>query len=40
MWAGHKFHPELCDLDAINKAITKALRSSKGGYRFRHARPP
>jgi Plasmid pRiA4b ORF-3-like protein len=38
-WAGRKFHPELCDLGAINKAITKALRSSKGGYRFRHARP-
>jgi Plasmid pRiA4b ORF-3-like protein len=38
-WAGRKFHPELCDLDAINKAITKAMRSSKGGYRFRHARP-
>jgi Plasmid pRiA4b ORF-3-like protein len=38
-WAGHKFHPEFCDLEAINKAITKALRSSRGGYRFRHARP-
>jgi hypothetical protein len=34
-WAGRKFHPERCDLDEINKAITKAVRLSKGGYRFR-----
>lgn len=38
-WAGRKFQPELADLDDINKAIAKALRASKGGYRFRHARP-
>lgn len=38
-WVGRKFHPELCNLDDINKAIAKAMRSSKGGYRFRHARP-
>ena len=38
-WAGRKFQPELANLDAINKAIAKALRSSKGGYRFRNARP-
>lgn len=34
-WVGRKFHPETVDLDAINKAIGKALRASKGGYRFR-----
>jgi len=34
-WAGRKFHPESCNLDDINKAIAKALRASKGDYRFR-----
>lgn len=34
-WAGRKFHPELCDLAAINKAIAKAMHLSKGDYRFR-----
>jgi Plasmid pRiA4b ORF-3-like protein len=34
-WAGGKFHPESCNLDDINKAIAKALRLSKGDYRFR-----
>lgn len=34
-WVGSKFQPETCNLDAINKTITKALRASKGGYRFR-----
>lgn len=38
-WAGRKFHPENCVLDAINKAIAKAIRASKGDYRFRHIRP-
>jgi hypothetical protein len=34
-WAGRAFHPELFDLDANNKAIAKALKRSKGNYRFR-----
>lgn len=34
-WAGRSFHPERFDLDANNKAITKAIRRSKGSYRFR-----
>ncbi|MDW9686708.1 plasmid pRiA4b ORF-3 family protein [Sinorhizobium meliloti] len=34
-WVGRKFHPEACNLDEINKAIGKALRASKGDYRFR-----
>lgn len=34
-WVGRKFHPETCNLDDINKAIAKAMRASKGGYRFR-----
>ena len=35
-WSGgSKFHPEACNLDTINKAIAKALRASKGDYRFR-----
>jgi hypothetical protein len=35
-WAGRKFDPERCDLVAINNAITRAIRRSRGGYRFRH----
>jgi len=38
-WAGRKFHPEHCDLNEINKAITRAVRRSKGDYRFRQFRP-
>ncbi|WP_353937509.1 plasmid pRiA4b ORF-3 family protein [Sinorhizobium meliloti] len=34
-WVGSKFHPEACNVDEINKAIGKALRASKGDYRFR-----
>jgi hypothetical protein len=34
-WAGPRFDPERFDLDAANKAIARALRRSKGGYRFR-----
>lgn len=34
-WAGRKFNPEHCDLAAINTAIAKAMRHSKGDYRFR-----
>jgi hypothetical protein len=34
-WAGRNFDPESCNLDGINKAIAKALRASKGDYRFR-----
>ena len=34
-WAGRKFDPERFDLEATNKAIARALRASKGGYRFR-----
>jgi hypothetical protein len=37
-WAGRKFDPEIPDLDAINKAIAKAMRVSKGEYRFRRER--
>ncbi len=38
-WVGRKFQPEKCDLDAINKAIAKALRVSRGNYRFRREQP-
>lgn len=38
-WAGRKFEPERLDLEAINKAITKAMRAAKGSYRFRLLRP-
>jgi hypothetical protein len=38
-WAGRKFDPERFDLEATNKAIAKALRVSKGDYRFRRQRP-
>ena len=34
-WVGRTFHPEACDIDQINKAISTAMRKSKGGYRFR-----
>lgn len=34
-WAGRKFHPGQCNLDAINKAITRAMRVARGDYRFR-----
>jgi hypothetical protein len=34
-WVGRKFHPEHFDLEATNKAIARAIRASKGGYRFR-----
>lgn len=34
-WVGRKFDPERFDIDATNKAIARALRQSKGGYRFR-----
>lgn len=35
-WVGRKFDPERFDLDGINKAITSAVRRSKGSYRFRY----
>jgi hypothetical protein len=38
-WAGRKFDPECFDLEATDKAISKALRVARGGYRFRHERP-
>jgi len=34
-WAGSKFDPERFDLEATNKAIAKALRACKGGYKAR-----
>jgi hypothetical protein len=34
-WAGKKFDPEHFDLDATNKAITKAMRACGGDYRQR-----
>jgi len=37
-WAGRKFDPECFDLEATNKAIAKALRIARGGFRFRHER--
>lgn len=36
-WAGRKFDPERFDLEATNKAITGAMRLSKGDYRRRRA---
>ena len=38
-WVGRKFDPERFDLEATNKAIARAVRASKGDYRFRHTRP-
>ena len=38
-WVGRKFEPERFDLEGTNKAIVKAMRAAKGGYRFRHSRP-
>jgi len=38
-WVGRKFDPERFDLEATNKAIARAIRASKGDYRFRHTRP-
>ncbi len=38
-WAGRNFDPERFDLEATNKAIAKALRAARGGYRFRRQRP-
>ena len=35
-WAGRKFDPERFDLGDNNKAIARAIRRSKGAYRFRH----
>ena len=34
-WAGRTFNPERFNLDVNNKAIAKAIRHSKGSYRFR-----
>jgi hypothetical protein len=34
-WVGRKFQPEQFDLEATNKAIGRAIRAAKGGYRFR-----
>lgn len=38
-WAGRKLDPERFDPDATNKSIARALRASKGNYRFRRVRP-
>jgi hypothetical protein len=35
-WVGRKFDPERFHLDDSNKAIARAIRRSKGSYRFRH----
>ena len=35
-WVGRKFDPDRFDLDANNKAIARAIRRSKGSYRFRN----
>ena len=37
-WVGRKFDPERFDIEATNKAISKALRAAKGNYRFRLTR--
>lgn len=34
-WAGRKFDPERFDIDDANRAIARALRLSRGGYRGR-----
>ncbi|SFP80722.1 plasmid pRiA4b ORF-3 family protein [Sphingomonas rubra] len=35
-WTDRRFDPERFDLDVTNKAITSAMRKSKGTYRHRH----
>lgn len=35
-WAGRSFNPERFNLDATNKAIARAIRRSRGSYRFRY----
>jgi hypothetical protein len=35
-WVGRGYHPERFDLVKSNKAIARAVRRSRGGYRFRH----
>ena len=35
-WVGRKFDPERFELDDNNKAIARAIRRSRGSYRFRH----
>jgi hypothetical protein len=35
-WAGRGYNPERFDLIKTNKAIARAIRRSRGGYRFRH----
>lgn len=37
-WAGPRFDPERFNLDETNKAIDRALRRARGGYRFRRER--
>jgi hypothetical protein len=37
-WMGRKFDPERFDLDETNKAIARAMRRARGGYRFRRER--
>jgi hypothetical protein len=34
-WVGRKFDPERFDLEATNKAIARAMKRARGGYRFR-----
>ena len=34
-WAGHAFHPEKFDLQAIDKAVKTACRKARGDYLFR-----
>lgn len=34
-WVGRKFDPERFDLDETNKAIARAMKRARGGYRFR-----
>jgi len=38
-WVRRKFDPEHFDLDATNKAIARAVRASRGDYRFRRVHP-
>ena len=37
-WIGRKFDPERFDLDETNRAITRAMKRARGGYRFRRER--